>query len=182
MIKHMGPNCYSCTSKTNANFLIVKWHFRSLHRFSTAPVLTALSTDVPTHMEPSFNSETHEFCVKNTRVLPATNTDKNAFFSHNCLLHLLETVLLYKKFLVAFHTVVFGTYTCWAKRVRDSQGEFSNLAAISWNICSVNAAFCPVCLSPQQPSCAHFANWMLRAWTPGYLRKNLLYTVYRISL
>jgi hypothetical protein len=61
---------------------------------NTAPVPIVLSIDIPTQMEPSFISKKCQFWVKNTVMYCLQkNSYKNAFFSRNRLLQLLEPVL-----------------------------------------------------------------------------------------
>jgi hypothetical protein len=81
----------------------MKGHFKRLPRINTAPIPIVLSTDIPTQMERSFISEKCKFLVKNTIMyLPTKTSYKNALFSRNRLLQLLEPVLFYMAVDVSF--------------------------------------------------------------------------------
>jgi hypothetical protein len=99
----MGPTIREAVMAHHTNLLIMKGHFKRLPRINTTPIPIVLSIDLPTQMEPSFISEKCKFWVKNTVMYclqkPAT---KNAFFSRNRLLQLLEPVLFYTAVDVSF--------------------------------------------------------------------------------
>jgi hypothetical protein len=70
-------------------------HFKSLSQINSAPVPIVLSADTPTQMEPSFISEKCKlFGQKLRHTLPTKTRCKNALFACNCLLQLLESVLI----------------------------------------------------------------------------------------
>jgi hypothetical protein len=107
--------------------LIMKGHLnKSLSQINTASVRTVLSIHIPAQIKQCFMSEKCKFLVKNTIMycLQKAVTKVSVFFSHNCLLQLLEPVLFYTaikyKFLFALYTV-FKTCACLANCARDLQ-------------------------------------------------------------
>jgi hypothetical protein len=83
----------SCSSKgtPHTNLQVMKGHLKM--RLNTAAIPIVLST--PTHMEPSFISESVSF---GSRTLSCKNP-----FSHNRLFHLLEPVLFYS---LCWHSIL----------------------------------------------------------------------------
>jgi hypothetical protein len=66
-----------------------------MSQINTDPMSTVLSTDTPTHMQPSSMSENKTLDQEHHHALDTTTGYKNAFFCCNCLLQLLKHVILY---------------------------------------------------------------------------------------
>jgi hypothetical protein len=79
----------------------MKGQLKSLSQMITAPVPIVSDVNIPTEVVPGLISEKFEFWVKNSITYCPQNMYQNAFFSDNCLLHLLEPVLFYMVVVIA---------------------------------------------------------------------------------
>jgi hypothetical protein len=76
----------------HTNFLIVRWHIRSLSWINTVPIPTVLSTDTSALYRTKLHQQEKKIWINNSHIPPAKLSYKNAFFFDNCLFPLPEPV------------------------------------------------------------------------------------------